>query len=167
MVLSGIVLEDPVPQKEVVKRVVILLTECWDYPDDSTVLPISRYRRSKARLLLLSTGVAAHLRSTATVGVTSIFTNRSLLQSNYKTWGNWEPHTKISLLRRSHISPASRWILGKSTDWRPARSAIKAPTHSLVGHSVTITMSTWPSTTDTPVSNQYNNPVSLHQYSRI
>ena len=49
---------------------------CWDYPDDSTVLPISRYRRSKATLLLLSTGVATHLRSTATVGVTSIFTNR-------------------------------------------------------------------------------------------
>ena len=35
---------------------------CWDNPDDSTVLPISRYRRSKALLLLLSTGVAAHLR---------------------------------------------------------------------------------------------------------
>ena len=35
---------------------------CWDYPDDSTVLPISRYRRSKASLLLLSTGVTAHLR---------------------------------------------------------------------------------------------------------
>jgi hypothetical protein len=35
---------------------------CWDYPDDSTVLPISRYRRSKASLLLPSTGVTAHLR---------------------------------------------------------------------------------------------------------
>ena len=52
-----------------------------------------------------------------------------------------EPHTKISFPKISYLSPASRWILGKSTDRRPARSAIKAPTHSLVGHSVTITMS--------------------------
>ena len=60
-------------------------TWCWDYPDDSTVLPISRYRRSKATLLLLSTGVQLTYDLLSTVGVTSIFTNRYLLQSNYKT----------------------------------------------------------------------------------
>jgi hypothetical protein len=72
-----------------------------------------------------------------------------------------EPHTNKYPLRGSHILPASRWILGKSTDRRPARSAIKAPTHSLVGHSVTITMSYLTKHTNTPVSKLYNTPVSF------
>ena len=37
--------------------IVIDSPQCWDLLDDSTVLPISRYRRSKATLLLFSTGV--------------------------------------------------------------------------------------------------------------
>ena len=60
---------------------------CWDYPDDSTVLPISRYRRSKASLLLLSTGVTAHLRWLLQRWRYQYLYYLILLLSNYKTWG--------------------------------------------------------------------------------
>ena len=107
---------------------------CWDYPDDSLVLPISRYRRSKATLLLPSTGGQLTYDLLWTVGVTSIFTNRYLLQSNYKTWGKASQtrtsYKQVSSPRISYLYqlPAGYW--GKAPIRRPARSAIKAPTQA-------------------------------------